>query len=147
MTSTPLKTTRGCFGCGTENAAGLRLAPTLDDDGRVRATWAPGPEHRGLSHISHGGILTAACDEMMGFAMATLGAGKLYVTTTLEMRFLRPVPLGAPVTLEAWCTGRRGRRVFTRCRILAADGKEAAAARATFLEIPDHLRPKLVRGG
>jgi acyl-coenzyme A thioesterase PaaI-like protein len=144
---TPLKTTRGCFGCGTENASGLHIAPTLDDDGRVRAPWSPGPDHRGLSHISHGGVLTAACDEMMGFAMAVLEAGKLYVTTSLTMQFKRPVLLGETMTLEAWCTGRRGKRVFTRCRMLGAGGKEHAMARATFLEIPDHLRPKLVRGG
>lgn len=147
MPPTLLKTTRGCYGCGTENPASLGIAPTLDDDGRVRARWSPRPEHRGLTTISHGGVLTAACDEMMGFAMAVLEAGKLYVTTTLTMQFKRPVLLGAPMTLEAWCTGRRGKRVFTRCRILGADGKEHALARATFLEIPERLRPKLVRGG
>lgn len=146
MPPTLLKTTRGCFGCGTENTAGLRLTPTLDDDRRVRATWAPGPEHRGLSHISHGGVLTAACDEMMGFAMAVLEAGKLYVTTTLEMQFKRPVTIGTPLQLEAWCTGRRSGKVFTRCRMIGPSGKDHAVARATFVEVPEHLRAKLVRG-
>lgn len=146
MPPTLLKTTRGCYGCGTENPSGLHIVATLDDDGRVRAPWAARPEHRGLSHISHGGVLTAACDEMMGFAMAVYEAGKLYVTTTLTMSFKRPVVLGAPMTLEAWCTGRRDTKVFTRCRILGADGKEHAVARATFIEIPEHLKPKLIRG-
>jgi len=144
---TPLKTTKGCYGCGTENPSGLHIVATLHDDGRVRAAWSPRPEHRGLTTICHGGVLTAACDEMMGFAMAVYEAGKLYVTTHLTMQFKRPVMLGAPMSLEAWCSGRRGTRVFTRCRILGADGKEYAVARATFIEIPEHLRPKLVRGG
>ena len=151
MPPTPLKTTRGCFGCGTDNPAGLSLQPTLDDDGRVRATFQPRPEHRGLTHISHGGVLTAACDEMMGFAMTVLESGplvgKLYVTTKLEMRFIRPVTLQTVVTLEAWVAGHRKTSVFTRCRMLGPTGKEHATARATFVEVPEHLRSKLVRGG
>lgn len=147
MPPTPLKTTKGCYGCGTENPSGLHIVATLHDDSRVRAAWSSRPEHRGLTTICHGGVLTAACDEMMGFAMAVYEAKKLYVTTHLTMQFKRPVMLGAPMTLEAWASGRRGTRVFTRCRILGADGKEYAVARATFIEIPEHLRPKLVRGG
>jgi acyl-coenzyme A thioesterase PaaI-like protein len=148
MSSTPLKTAPHCYGCGAENPAGLALAPTLDDDGRVRAQWTPRREHRGLSHITHGGVLTAACDEMMGFALTVLPLhGRLFVTTKLEMRFVRPVPLEMPVTLEAWHAGGRGTQVFTRCRILGPNGKEHAVARATFVEVPEHLRQHFARGG
>lgn len=146
MAGSPLRTTKGCFGCGTENPASLGIAPTLDDDGRVRAPFTARKEHRGLSQISHGGIVATVCDEMMGFAMAVYGGRDLYVTTSLELRFLRPVMLGEPMVAEAWCTGRRGRIVFVRARILGQDGQEHATARARFFRLPERLRASFVRG-
>lgn len=146
MPPTPLKTAPRCYGCGSENPAGLGLQPYLDEDGRVRAAWTPRREFRGLSHITHGGVLTAACDEMMGFALTVRPLpGTLYVTTKLEMRFLRPVPLETPMTLEAWVAAQRGTNVFTRCRLVGPNGKDHATARATFVEVPEHLRPQIVR--
>ncbi|MBI2893974.1 MAG: PaaI family thioesterase [Deltaproteobacteria bacterium] len=146
MPGSPLKTTKGCFGCGTENPVSLGIAPTLDDDGRVRAPFTARQEHRGLSQIAHGGIVATVCDEMMGFAMSVYGGKDLYVTTSLELRFLKAVRLGAPMIAEAWCTSRRGRVVHVRARVLSPDGQEHATACARFLRLPDRLRTSFVRG-
>jgi acyl-coenzyme A thioesterase PaaI-like protein len=102
-----------CFGCGPANARGLRLRSYPGADGAT-AVFAPWPEHdNGLGYLNGGIIATlldchsaaAVLDEADRRGWGPLpGAGLAYVTAGLDVRFLRPAPLGEPVSLLAVVT-------------------------------------------
>jgi acyl-coenzyme A thioesterase PaaI-like protein len=100
-----------CFGCGHANPRGLHLRSHPRPDGSVVATFTTWPEHdNGFGYVN-GGIIATLLDCHSGAAVfhAAHGAGLrraggdplLYVTAGLDLRYLRPTPLGVPVHLVA----------------------------------------------
>lgn len=87
-----------CFGCGVENDMGLHLR-MYEHDGGVVARWQPRSEYENWSGVIHGGLLTAALDELGGAAawLAFLrrdGEGPSMVTAELTVRFRTPARTG-----------------------------------------------------
>lgn len=129
-----------CFGCGHRNAGGLRLC-SYPGDGCVTATFTPRPEHdNGFGHLN-GGIISTLLDchsaaavlleaHQRGWA-ALPGTSPAYVTAGLDVRFLRPAPLGEPVDLVARITSA-GEEGMTAAVELLWDGKPRATATADW---------------
>ncbi|MCX6468730.1 MAG: PaaI family thioesterase [Corynebacteriales bacterium] len=88
-----------CMGCGPENSSGLQLEVYRDSD-RVYADHSFTEKHVGGPGLAHGGAISAACDDIMGFTLWI--AGTPAVTRTLTVKYRRPVPLRVPVRLTAW---------------------------------------------
>ena len=88
-----------CMGCGPDNASGLQLEVYRDED-RVFADHSFTEKHAGGPGLAHGGAISAACDDIMGFTLWI--AGTPAVTRTLTVKYRRPVPLHVPVRLTAW---------------------------------------------
>ena len=100
-----------CFGCGPSNERGLQLKSFLADDGLVRAEFTPWPEHdNGLGYLN-GGIIATVLDCHSAAAVTHTafangwpplpGADLAYVTAGLDVRYRRPAPLDAAVSLVA----------------------------------------------
>jgi acyl-coenzyme A thioesterase PaaI-like protein len=85
----------GCFGCGQANLFGLQL-----EGGRFFVKQ----DHQGPQGQAHGGILAAALQEAMELAAGSSVA-------RLEVRLLRPAPVGTFVDVEV---GRDGTRATAR---------------------------------
>lgn len=103
-----------CFGCGPANERGLRLRSFVESDGLVRARFLPWPEHdNGLGYLN-GGIIATLLDCHSAAAVVHEafergwppypGAALPYVTSGLDVRYLRPAPLAEEVTLVAEVT-------------------------------------------
>jgi acyl-coenzyme A thioesterase PaaI-like protein len=98
-----------CFGCGPMNLKGLRLKSFPADDGTVRASFRPWPEHdNGLGYLNGGIIATLLdCHGAAAVVLASAQAGLppdgtlQYVTAGLDVRYRRPSPLHDPVDLVA----------------------------------------------
>jgi acyl-coenzyme A thioesterase PaaI-like protein len=100
-----------CFGCGHANDRGLKLRSHPEDDGSVTAEFAPWPEHDNGVGFLNGGIICTVLDCHSAAAVMhtahergwhPLGDAKLsHVTAGLDVRYLRPAPLGEPVRLRA----------------------------------------------
>jgi uncharacterized protein (TIGR00369 family) len=122
-----------CFGCGLENRTGLRLHFFTDADNnvvchlRLAARFAGPPGH------AHGGIIATLLDEAMSKSNRALGI--LAMTRHMEVEYLRPVPLGVPLTLTAQHTGAAGRRNHTEAQIRDASGQVLATAKAVFVTV------------
>ena len=129
-----------CFGCGPANAKGLRLR-SFPAEGSVVAVFTPWPEHdNGLGYLN-GGIIATVLDCHSAAVVlleaerhnwtATAGAPLPYVTAGLDLRYLRPSPLGEMVEL-------RGVVVSANESVIVADvellweGKTRAAATALW---------------
>lgn len=139
-----LDTTRGCFGCGRENAAGLGLKPETDGVS-VFARLVVAPAHRGFRGIAHGGILMTALDEMLAYAIGSRLVAPM-VTLAVDVTFHAPVRVGDEVDVIAWPTGRRGKHHFGRAEVRAKDGTVHAAARGRFVVLPEKARARFVEG-
>lgn len=126
----------GCFGCGSAAADGLLLSLEMGENNVVHASFEPRRAHQGAPGLTHGGLLVAAFDEALGYAVGVL-LRKPCVTGRLETDFRRPVPVEQPLHIEAWLDGVSGRKVYASGlgRVGAADGPVAVEARAVFVEV------------
>jgi acyl-coenzyme A thioesterase PaaI-like protein len=123
-----------CFACG-DDPGGLGMTVTTGPGGRANALWAVEPRHQGAAGIAHGGAVAAAFDEVLGAAQAHHVDSA--VTASLATDFLRPVPVGAVVHLEAVVVAHEGRKLHIEgeARLDAPDGPLAARARGLFVEV------------
>jgi acyl-coenzyme A thioesterase PaaI-like protein len=126
-----------CFGCGRLNPHGLRLRFTVTVDGEgVQAPFTPAREHEGFTELVHGGIISAALDEAMGWAVYVRNIWA--VTGRLAVSFRRPVEVGVPTVVVGKVVSDRGRVVDTAAELRRADdGTVLASATATFVRVPE----------
>lgn len=134
--------TGGCFVCGLHNAEGLRL--DLLSDGRTVETRVRfRTEHAGFSGVVHGGLITTVLDELMAWVIG-VNTRSFAFAAELNVRFVRAVAPGTPLTARAELVeNRRGRLFLTRAVLLAEDGALAAEATGKFLPIPADRHPAL----
>ncbi len=89
----------GCFGCSPSNPTGLQL--TFRRAGtRVESTIRLPERFHGAPGVAHGGIVATALDEV-SCAVAVFVLDQYVVTGELAVRYHRPVPVEAPLVLEA----------------------------------------------
>jgi acyl-coenzyme A thioesterase PaaI-like protein len=125
-----------CFGCGHANAKGLKLRSYPHDDVVIGA-FRPWPEHDNGFGFLNGGIIATVLDCHSGAAVfhrahqlgmePPPGAPLLYVTAGLDLRYLRPVPLGQELELRAAVAEADADQVTVEAE-LVWDGKPRAAA-------------------
>ncbi len=137
-------TVKDCFGCGSENEFGLQLRPRVDSDGLVRADVVGKPFHRGYTKLLHGGVITAAMDEVLAYAVSQRAGAHPFVTTSIEVRFKRPAYIGARLVAEARCTAKRGERFVARGWLRDEGGKVLSEATGRFVILPERLREKFL---
>ena len=124
-----------CFVCGRDNPIGLQMKFFTDAGNCVHADYQPQDQHQGYPGVMHGGLVTAMLDELIG---RTAIANALWcMTAKLEVRFKKPVPIGAPLKLKGAITKNTGKLIEGRGEIRLEDGSLAALAVGTFLKIPD----------
>jgi uncharacterized protein (TIGR00369 family) len=128
-----------CFGCGLENPSGLRLRFFTAQDGsivchpRLARRFAGPPGH------AHGGIIATLLDEAM--SKANRARGIVAMTRQLSVEYLRPVPLGARLTLTARHVTAQGRRHHCEAQLSDAAGHLLATGTAVFVVVdPERFR-------
>jgi len=130
-----------CFGCGPANERGLRLKSFVGDDGQIHAEFTPWPEHDNGLGFLNGGIIATLLDCHSAAAVTHTayqngwpplpGADLPYVTSGLDVRYLRPAPLDAMVTLVGEVVEASEAEMTARVR-LEWDGKERAIGSALW---------------
>lgn len=139
----------GCFACGTENPIGLKMrfyedpgpvpvAPSLPDSntceppaGTPVGSNLTLPSHfMGWEQIAHGGVVATLLDEGIAHAVI-LATRRYFVTRSMALDFLRPVPLQAGLTVRAWLTSPPDERGCEAAgQVRSAEDTLLAAARA-----------------
>lgn len=123
-----------CLVAGPANPLSAGGEASRDGDEAVlRVTLAPGFE--GLPGRSHGGIVAALFDEVMGQALYMEGIPAY--TAWLRVDFRAAVPIGRPLELRARVRHRDGRKC-TIDATLFADGEPGPTAEALFIVPRDH---------
>lgn len=97
----------------------------------------------GAPGMVHGGIVAACFDQICGHAVVLAGYGAL--TTVLNIRYHKPVPLHAEVRYEAVVGQKKRRRISVRGRCLR-EGVVVADCEATFVALaPSEARNVIER--
>jgi acyl-coenzyme A thioesterase PaaI-like protein len=117
------------------------LAPPMvltEEDGKNIGLVTLNDSYSGVPGWVHGGVLAALFDQILGNVPITLGIPT--VTSSLEVRYLRPTPLQVELRFEAWLEERKGRSnlVVGRCLVR---GETTAEATGDFV----HLEPTQFR--
>lgn len=134
MSKRYLPNSTGCFVCGEENPAGLRVRFFVED-GQVKTPLNATARHCGYPGRVHGGILAAALDECMGWAAAR-AIGRMCVTGELTTRYLHPVTLDRPFLVTAEVVRPNRRLVHCKGAIVDAGGAVHVRAEGKFFPLP-----------
>jgi acyl-coenzyme A thioesterase PaaI-like protein len=126
-----------CFGCSPHNEHGLRLSFQVYPD-RLECRLQAGPEFESYPGVVHGGVTTAALDEIMG-NLLVLRTGRSVFTTTLRLRYVSPLSVGEAYTCVARCDLAPGtelpddsRPVPASAEVLDAEGRLLVSATASY---------------
>jgi len=124
-----------CFGCGEAQPHGLHVQARAGDGVSVTAEFTVQPAHQGAPGLAHGGVLATALDETLGSLAWLLQT--IAVTGRLETDFVRPVPVGSTLFLDARVTAVAKRKIYATAtgRIGAPDGPVGVRADALFVEV------------
>jgi acyl-coenzyme A thioesterase PaaI-like protein len=130
-----------CFGCGPANPKGVHLRSYGAEEGVVIASFTPWPEHDNGFGFVNGGIISTLldCHTAALVVQASVDRGwqgpnggtVAFLTAGIDVRFLRPTPLGPSVDLWA----KAESLTESECIVLGElryDGKVRATVRATW---------------
>ena len=123
-----------CFGCGGDNAGGMRL--TFDQDNknrRIVGRFVLGERYQGGGGFAHGGIIAVLLDEAMGKVCRFREVRA--VTAELTVEYLKPVKVQHEIIVEGRETEMKGRNIFMTGEIRDSAGAVLAKSRARFVVI------------
>lgn len=127
-----------CFGCGSENSAGLKIRSYWEGD-ETFCQWQADQRYQGWQGLTCGGIIATLIDcHCMATAMATalrienraLNSEPRYrfATASLNIQYLKPTPIDRPLLLRAHVTEILNSRRYTLvCDVYSGDRKTAQA--------------------
>jgi acyl-coenzyme A thioesterase PaaI-like protein len=126
-----------CFVSGPWNPLGIAIEVHREGDEAV-AEVSLGAAFEGAPGRSHGGIVAAIFDDVLGYLLTLIQEPGF--TGELTIRYHAPTPIGQPLEFRARIEGREGRRIETSAEA-TADGQIVASATATFVVIdPERFR-------
>lgn len=101
----------------------------------VQGIFTVTEHHQGAPGLAHGGLLTAAMDEVLGSLNWLLA--RPAVTGRLECDFKKPVPVGSQLFISARITGVDGRKIYTRAtaNLGSLTGPLVIEAAALFVQV------------
>jgi acyl-coenzyme A thioesterase PaaI-like protein len=128
-----------CFVSGPYNPLGIAIEVRRDGDEAV-AHVEIGPAFEGAPGRSHGGIVAAVFDDVLGYLLTLEHVPGF--TGELSVRYLAPTPIRVPLEFRARVVDREERKLHTEAEARAGD-EVVARATATFVLID----PARMRGG
>ncbi|HSL19845.1 MAG TPA: PaaI family thioesterase [Methylomirabilota bacterium] len=140
-----------CYGCGRLNPRGYQLKTRWDGDETV-SVFTPRPEHTAIPGYVYGGLIASLVDchgTGTAAAAAYRAAGRepgtepafRFVTASLNVRYLKPTPMGVPLEVRGRVEEIKGRKVVVSATVSAA-GEVCATGEVVAVEMPEHMTPK-----
>lgn len=121
-----------CFVSGRHNPMGIGIQ--VFRDGEDSVAWVElGAAFEGAPGRSHGGIVAAIFDDVLGYLLSIHRQPAF--TGEMTVRYKAPTPMGERLTFRGRLVGRDGRKLMTEGEATSADGSVVATATATFIAV------------
>jgi len=133
-----------CFGCGTANPMGLNMDFYCYREA-VFSDLELGRNHVGWESLAHGGVVSAVLDEIMGWAVIVFRR-KFFVTRSMEVRYLRPVSVEAPLRAKGEIQEEGSRGCKVAGALLDEGGDLLASATGEMVYLSPKRLDRLPRG-
>lgn len=126
--------TNQCFGCGGDNAGGMRLTFEQDNvNRRIVGRFVLSARYQGGGGFAHGGIIALLLDEAMGKVCRFREVRA--VTAELTVEYLKPVKVDNQIVVEGRETEMQGRNLFMTGEIRSDGGDVLARGKGRFVII------------
>ena len=123
-----------CFGCGGNNAGGMKLTFEQDNvNRRIVGRFVLGERYQGGGGFAHGGIIALLLDEAMGKVCRFREVRA--VTAELAVEYLKPVAVDKEIVVEGRETEMKGRNLFLTGEIRNEGGEVLARGKGRFVVI------------
>jgi uncharacterized protein (TIGR00369 family) len=123
-----------CFGCGGDNAGGMKLTFEQDNVNRkIVGRFVLGERFQGGGGFAHGGIIATLLDEAMGKVCRFREVRA--VTAELTVEYLKPINVQSEIVVEGRETEQKGRNLFMTGEIRNGVGEVLARGRGRFVVI------------
>lgn len=130
-----------CFGCGKNNAEGMRLKFTYDEERDCFVCrFRLGKRYTGPPGHCHGGIIATILDEAMGKVNKLRHV--IALTSQITVNYLKPVPLNQPLRVESRELRVRGREHINEAQILDGHDHVLARSQGKFIAIDPRMFEK-----
>jgi acyl-coenzyme A thioesterase PaaI-like protein len=135
-----------CWGCGSLNDEGLHIKSYWQGEETI-CVWQPAPRHMaGPRHIVNGGIIATVIDchsVCTAVAAAYRAEGRpissepllWYATAALNVQYLKPAPIRAPLRLRAQVAQATERKTIVTCTV-EAESERCAEAEVVAVRVP-----------
>jgi len=134
-----------CFACGKDNRHGMKLKFYIDEESRrAVCEFKLSRRYTGPPGHAHGGIIATILDEAMG------KVNKLHnvvaLTRSMEVQYLRPVPLDKKLTVIGQEWQITGRQHINVAEISNDKGEVLARSKGTFIAVdPNRVFARFLR--
>lgn len=126
---------KNCIICGMENTMGLQAQFYVLDDDTVGSLFTFKSHHQSYPERTHGGMISALLDELMGRAL-WINSPTIYgVTTTMSITFRKPVPFDTPLKARAYITNESGLWFSAKGELYDMDNNLLAEGVARYLKL------------
>ena len=126
--------TNKCFGCGGDNAGGMKLTFEQDNvNRRIVGRFVLGERYQGGGGFGHGGIIAVLLDEAMGKVCRFREVRA--VTAELTVEYLKPINVQQEIIVEGRESEQKGRNIFMTGEIRNEVGDVFARGRARFVVV------------
>ena len=123
-----------CYVCGVDNPQGMRLKFSIDSGAPVvRGMFSMAHRYQGPPGGVHGGVIATLVDEAMGKLNKIDGI--VAMTAEMTVQYLRPVPLGHKIVVEARSSEHNGRNYWRECTIHDSKGKLLVQGKGRFVKV------------
>ena len=125
-----------CIICGVDNPLGLKAPFYQTEDGQVASKFTFRSEHQSYPGRTHGGMICALLDELIGRAIWITQPNLWGVTMTLSIKYRKPVPYDVPLLAFGKIDSETTRTFSGSGHIEDGNGNVLAEATATYMKLP-----------
>ena len=126
---------KNCMICGMENPFSLKAPFYILDDGSVASVFTFKSVHQSYPDRTHGGMVSALLDELMGRALWVDEPEMFGVTTTLNITYRKPTPLDTPIKARAYLTFNSARGMTAKGQIFDMNDNLLVEGNAKYFKV------------
>ena len=126
---------KNCFICGLDNESGVKAPFYNLEDNSVATLFKFKEIHQSYPGRTHGGVISAMMDELVGRVLWIDEPNSYAVTTTMTIKFRKPVPYETPLKARGYITRNSSRLYEGKGEIFDMEDNLLAEFNGTYLKL------------